>query len=1589
MNLKSILTSLFVLVYSFSTAQEPRVYNFFSSISNKTLYCGGKLIEGSLHSYQSSINSWDNFSQDNRFFIDIALDSNSKEYTRIPASRLSLSSPNQAEFLLPDNLEIGKKYRIRMISTSPSLQGNFVSFIYAAGMLPFKIDFEQNLVIAKNQPAYLSYIARGVPNFDSQLENFGYYVNKKYDFELSDESKSTSYSMLQSLTVFPVDSITTYKINKVTNTCGTPGEAVGSAIVKWREGTRRITIKTAHGGNDVCKGDKFGLKVESNFINTETNVTVEFSTSYNFSSSQIIQNQHIDKDNLLWLDIPTQINDNAYFYLRISASGIYSEQLNLRKIPKISKAVPSLSLTDINVGKIDISLRDSLENWIYNDISSIEINGNKKAYESVLFHGLEFPLPKKDTTFIISKVITACGNIPAEPKELKFSNDDYMVLMSNYDKSEFCINENITGRYFLSNPSHLANIDLVGNNITNGNFYSSETGAITNHMVITLFGDFPIDFDRTGQSFSAKIPDYLYSNIRSSVENNYSTVEDIIMNVEGKAKNSINATLYYTKGVKIKLKPEVWLTEKEIKAEKGYAVVPIKFLGKKINYELSNGHKGEIDLMIPNCFLCTPQSGGNTTIRIPVKETMTIRFTSVKNDCGEGKSYGETQIIVENEKPELVIDESTAPKKVCSGTEIEVSFKKTGVWNASEKIFLKTNPSYVIKERELTNEEINLGKVKIQVNSEMSTRTSSGYFWIEGGGISSNLIKVQAETKPSFSHFLLSGNNKTGHIENGHEVLYLLGNSRSYIMEWYSLSGVSNFVIDGKSVKPNRVSDTYESYNESVHINKDSSFTVNSVSNSCGTSEINKSYLLKTVPTLFTADTLPQDHNYCGGSKGIIEINYQGEIPNSDNWIIELAKVKSDDVSTFDFISIPSKSTGNKIEFTLPETLDGEYHFRVKSTRLNVYSDTKYFGSVMKKTMISLVSESEQTEVVGSPGANLYLKPPTEKFNDFWVRLNNGEFYSNYDFNLYRSYRYDNNSGKYIETLENRGKYFAPTQTTSYSIQSVHEACGIGLADGTVKIVISPKVQVNFSNQKNENKFCSGEETDLNLTYFGEFPTDTLMGVYLHSFDNPAYNYELNTFKNKQEKLSIKLPLDVNTGHYFIQVRKKSRASTFSTLFGNQISEAEKNDRLLNQDSEPLYVSLLSPPVVKISGNTEIFEGNQAVLNIKILNQNGEDEVQPIENVYYQLTLSNDSSYTTPNFSISVSPKKTETFTISSVKNACGIGKSTGSAIVTVYPITDNRLETRGFLRTHSLYERYYDYFNEFCANHSDSLDIEIYGKGNDLDLSKLAIQLSDGEGANYRTISVSKYSEVSSWKSEILESRLVRLWFQFPSDLSKGEDYRIKATYSNSNIPSTPLLEKVKISELPTANISGELMVIPGQTTIANVNFTGKAPWYVKITDQNDNSVYNNISNKINSDSEPTHNELIFNNKFPVELSVDKSNVFKVSEVYNDVCGEGKPGTGVLRVSLVLSNELQSKIQVQIYPNPTQDLLYFDFKNVENKTLIKVFDQSGRQVYNKEYLDNETKQRQTLSLEKLPLGLYLLNVSSGNFSQTYRVFKN
>ncbi|QMU27842.1 T9SS type A sorting domain-containing protein [Adhaeribacter radiodurans] len=87
-----------------------------------------------------------------------------------------------------------------------------------------------------------------------------------------------------------------------------------------------------------------------------------------------------------------------------------------------------------------------------------------------------------------------------------------------------------------------------------------------------------------------------------------------------------------------------------------------------------------------------------------------------------------------------------------------------------------------------------------------------------------------------------------------------------------------------------------------------------------------------------------------------------------------------------------------------------------------------------------------------------------------------------------------------------------------------------------------------------------------------------------------------------------------------------------------------------------------------------------------------------------------------------------------------------------------------------------------------------------------------------------------------------------------------------------------------------------------------------------------------------------------------------------------------------VQSKTVRIPVEVNIYPNPTSDVVKLDFSRIDNgKKIVEVFTIEGKLVA---VHQNETDSTISIDLAKLPTGTYLLKISSPQFETVKRVVK-
>ncbi len=1576
------------------------VYFNLSPVDSEKFFCGDRAINCTLNS--SISNETLVFNEDNQFYLEIA-NGNSSNYQKIFAKKLNLGIPGSAMFYLPDTLKTGKFYTIRMGSTSPSsISINTHIINYAIGLLPFNVEFKKDITFSKGyNTTYLGYKVNieGIQNSRIGLNNEFYYFGESgsgsYTIKLSDGSIFTNQfnqpNIPNGLLVLNKDSINVYKIDEFTNSCNVKGKVDGDARVERRDNFYDIKIKNQGDFGYTCKNSKLTIEVNSIRLNSNSNLKLQYSKDIYFQTFESIDVK-MNTDKNIIIDLPSSIieNTNYYFKLINENLAIQSNVLSLFIRSKFTSISPKLVQNSSDLIQISFNTNFGLNI----DIFEANINGKKIESSQIILGALKFPFPKKDTTFKFSNVVTACGQSIIQNPTISIKLKDHVFFNLKSAQKDVCQGKTVEIKYISTNQLITNDVNFnvqVSISCTNLNSNSSEYRLIYLNSVI----------DQINNTIKVEIPKTLDDEIFKLFKTNNLLISKINLSVYplSNGKN-INLKVFSNdiEPIKINLSPRLTLVNPSISLEKiGYIDIPILYSGGgPINYKLSNNQIGSINPISNSCVNCQSESGNIVNIRVLAQKNETIKILSAENSCSLATIVGQTSINVDISKRSLYIDESRIQKNLCIDANSDIPLVKIGEWPSNSKNYLFA--------------KIDGLKTSLAVfdNDKMQYKfpdfkSNNIEIWIESEGISSNSVEIKLNNKISNNYFNLSHGSKKPELI-GNTITYYIPNSiGQYGCSFYANGGNNIFKINNINISGNYSYSNY--YGVNFITNKDTSFTLNSISNSCGTIEINKTYIIKKVPTLLLENNSGLNiiyYNLCVGSNLEIKYKYEGLIPEKDLIIVQFSKRSRNEInknlqpSVSNYFDLPSKTENGYVSYIIPDTLFGDYYYRLKSISNNIYSDENYFGSIIQKPIVKLKTTNNAAEVIGNPGGRLFLDSDLEKYGSLNIILSDGSFYSNYDFGLNSGYSYDTKTESYYLNSSNYGRYFSPLKTTTYSLKSVYNRCGEGQFSGTPTIKVPTFIEPQLENYKYTSTFCGGDSLILNLKYFGDFPKDTLMGLYLHNKVNVAFNQELITFKSNPKSLTIKLPKDINSGNYHLQIRKKSRAQIYIKNSYGQIDSNSLRVSKLNYDSDYIDINISTLPNLFLSGNSEIFVGNMAVLNVNQLNLKAEslsfanDTSVFIPGITYYYELSNGEKYANTQENIIVAPLKTETFSIKSIKSICGTGNPSGSATVTVFPKNENRIETLGIIQPRfnkpkpKLITREY---SSLCSGTLDSLLIKIYGKNIKPDFSKYTVLLSDKEGSNYSPIRTNKWKIVE----DSLTFKTISLWFELPLTLSKGKNYRIKGISDDNSVLSTPFKNPITILELPTASLTGRTQFIAGQKVNLPIKLTGDSPWLLRVVDKEEKVVYDGFPNKKDTieDFKNYVPKIITNNELNLKINPEKSNSYRISHIFNASCEYGKVINSEYKVELLLANERQLNSDlISIYPNPTADLINMNLNNLKGNVVIKVFNLRGEELDNKVINNVENISNCSLDFSKYNSGTYILIIRNNGNSLSYKVIK-
>lgn len=1614
MKLKStlFLLCLFPLFIYAQNLTPQEGYTYFSTAERDDYKCGGRLINAQLYSitkipytfgYITTIGST-TYEEDNKFFLQIS-ELGNPNVTTIYSTKADIGYSGNALFELPENLKVGTKYQIKMGSTNPSiLSMNSVFIEYGVGKLPFIVDFTQETAYYKNAPK----VNLKLPiRFKNGINSSNYFQTIK--IKLSDgsifETKVSSIPATVELPILPQDTVNVYKISEISNSCGAQGEAVGQAKV-----VRKVTLDQFIIKNDynICKDVPFAINITSNFIQPNTPLRIEFSKDFEFKSITGSVKSALGTNNQVLVAFPSFLRENESYNVRIidEKSNSISNVSSISVSTKTNTVGPHV-LT-FNDKQIQISFPQYIDGnrslAYYLPLKELVINNrNVIPNELVSAATITLPMPQKDTTLVFNKIATACGVLESIRPELIIKPSSYPYIELKTSSTSVC--EGNTVDYSLNLPKNITLNDISFRVFTEITYqeYLPNSGVALNPTLnlVNLDEIKSVKIDAANKKISITIPTNLNDQINKVVGTKRVAIKKVQLSLIplSNIPNVLIGQYFISPTIllnpKISFKSLVYL----IGDGANLGNIPITYRGGfPISYTLSNGLKGQINQEQFECQSnCDLLLGGEQSIKMILDKSTTIKIESIKNSCATVNPTDKIDVLVINpDKPKLVIDATNLPNKACRGTITEIPFTFFGNWNNTSKV--KAIAKLSDYNGNISTEEYEVGSSPFKYQVPYYYQSVELLF--ESNGIKSNSIKYNLESKPYNLSYSFSQNSATDHTTIP-ETTYITDYSNYLFFTGYGSS--LSFKIDGNLKNYTYNSGNYSYLNTRFTINRDTIFLLNSATNSCGTTEFNKTIKIQKVETVINnlgevSKKYGIVNSECSGSEQLIAYEYVGSKPKKDSLVIQLAKFnKAEQLSAekLKFYNVVTKQGVNELTFTIPDTCFGSYVYRIRSVIGTHISNFGYLSFAVKpKPNIKLTTQSGKTDVFGP--ASLYIKGNLNQVENLNVVLNDGQNLNMSDFGVIISTE-SNSNNNIVQVIYNNGRYFSPNQTTTYSIKSVYNACGIGTAEGSVKFVISPTIKAKIRNSLG-NTYCVGDSLSLDLSYSEGISKDTLMGIYLHSNDKSSLNQELTTFKNTPNSINIRLPRDIYSGYYFIQIRKKSRSKNYFAGNVNPDSLSFVNARM-NLDSEPIYLRIATPPNINLSGNPEIYAGNSVALNVQPINNNGQNTVIAKDSIYlingmtYYYEFTDGSKFSSIEGKPKVTPIKTTTYTISGIKNYCGMGTSSGNSTVTVLNKSDTRIEALGFYRKYitsppqnrTIYD--YEYTNTFCSGKKDSLDIKLFTTEKNIDVNKYKVMLSDKDGLNFKSISTTKTKIVT----DSTNYKIIRLSFQLPDNLPFGFNYQIKGATDDATIPSAALTTPIKIYELPTATLTGNSQFIVGEKVNALVKLTGDAPWSISVIDKEGKFAYNGLPTRVDS-SENFKNyqpKLIYDDELKLELNPEKSTSYKVLKVINKTCGLGKVVAGEFTVDLILANENPIQNLIQIYPNPTANQINVDLTSLNTTTVVETYDSMGKLLDSKTFTQSQTQQKQSLDFSHFGSGIYLVKVNTEKLSQTYRVVKH
>ncbi|MCD8540335.1 MAG: hypothetical protein LRY55_11635, partial [Leadbetterella sp.] len=382
------------------------------------------------------------------------------------------------------------------------------------------------------------------------------------------------------------------------------------------------------GLEQICKGVPVGFRVDTRSPSTQDRFRIEFTTGI-VGGDNISAGVHTpDKERNIWVTLPAALENTSHVYCRAvrEADGYASEWLYLQTVTQADRVWSYLNPSVTNGLKLSIYTIHDVEFFNLARLTTVVVNGQElRQGREIQGQDWILPIPQGDTSFVISRVSTSCGNLPFSPDKIDFVKERSVFYQFSADKAEYCEGEEVEIAYTLSDSQKLDNIEPYAVINFDGYRYEEATGEPSWEGIYIPSLTMPLKIDRDRGVMSVQIPSDLYKLATASVKEKAFYILNTTLTVAFTFKNeSVQALYGHDFNAAVRFRPSLRLAASGVNSSPGRAEIPVQFRGRGLRYELSNGQKGEIVQRLEDCSNCQLVLAGETSIRVPVQDDTVI-----------------------------------------------------------------------------------------------------------------------------------------------------------------------------------------------------------------------------------------------------------------------------------------------------------------------------------------------------------------------------------------------------------------------------------------------------------------------------------------------------------------------------------------------------------------------------------------------------------------------------------------------------------------------------------------------------------------------------------------------------------------------------------------------------------------------------------------------------------------------------------------------------------------------------------------------------------------------------------------------------